>query len=83
MSVLDVNKKCGCQALALMDAAAGDGGAFWASYASEVLPPPEALTVPFCLPEALLCELRDAAVIAGAREQKVRASGMRRYTDCL
>jgi len=55
-----------------MDAAAGDGGAFWDAYANEVLPAAEALTVPFCLPDALLRELRSPAVAAGAREQQAR-----------
>jgi hypothetical protein len=55
-----------------MDAAAGDGGAFWDAYANEVLPAAEALTVPFCLPDALLRDLRSPAVAAGAREQQAR-----------
>lgn len=62
------------QALALLDAAAGDGGPFWEAYANEVLPAPEALTVPFCLPDALLQELRCPAIASGAHAQQVPAT---------
>ena len=59
------------QALALLDALAGEGGSFWEAYASEVLPQPETLCLPFCLPPRLLRELQHEEVAAAALSQKV------------
>ncbi|KAK9841856.1 hypothetical protein WJX81_007585 [Elliptochloris bilobata] len=58
--------------LALMDAVAGDGGSFWEAYASEMLPEPQALAVPFCLPHELLLALRSPVIASGAQEQQAR-----------
>lgn len=62
------------QALALLDALAGEADAFWEAYANEVLPKPEALTLPLCLPPRLLRELQHEEVEAAALAQK--ASGL-------
>ncbi len=62
-------------ALALLDGIAGDANAFWSRYTNEILPPPETLTLPVCLPENLLVELDDRAdslIIDAARQQKQR-----------
>ncbi len=60
-----------CQAVALLDAYAGDGGAFWQDYARELLPAPATLSLPFCLPQDLLEELQHAEVLVGAQKQQV------------
>lgn len=65
------------QALALLDALAGGGGAFWERYMSALLPPPAALALPCCLPDPpLLGELQHGAIIEGARAQKARLQGL-------
>jgi hypothetical protein len=53
-------------ARAVVDAVAGDGGAFWAAY-SGVMPPPESLAHPFLLSEDLLAELEDDALAEEGR----------------
>ena len=60
------------QALALLDALAGEGGPFWEAYTSEVLPQPDTLALPFCLPPRLLQELQHEEVAQAALVQKVR-----------
>ena len=60
------------QAVALLDAHAGDGGAFWQDYTHELLPRPAHLALPFCLPPQLLEELQDTDIISGAQQQQVR-----------
>ena len=60
------------QGLALLDALNGDGGEFWEAYAERVLPQPAALSVPFCLGEALLAELQHSDIISGASKQQVQ-----------
>ena len=60
------------QALALLDALAGDAGDFWEAYANEVLPRPQSLALPLCLPPRLLLELQHAEVIQAAQQQKVQ-----------
>lgn len=57
--------------LAVLDAAAGAGGAFWGEYA-ELLPQPHELTLPICLPDDLLDRLGDDAVASAARAQRER-----------
>ena len=59
-------------ALALLDALAGDGGDWWAEYADALLPPPAALTLPSCLPAALVAHTAHRALIEGAAAQKAR-----------
>ena len=59
------------QALALLDALNGDGGAFWEEYADRLLPQPASLSVPFCLQQNLLAELQHPEIIAGALTQQV------------
>lgn len=58
------------QALALLDALAGEADAFWEAYANEVLPQPEALALPLCLPPRLLRELQHEEVEKAALAQK-------------
>ena len=60
------------QGLALLDALNGDGGEFWEAYAERVLPQPAALSLPFCLGQALLAELQDPDIINGALKQQVQ-----------
>lgn len=60
------------QGLALLDALDGDGGEFWEAYAERVLPQPAALSLPFCLGQALLAELQHPDIISGALKQQVR-----------
>jgi len=55
-----------------MDAAAGDGDAFWERYADALLPQPAALTLPLCWEEGLLRELQHGAIEAAALAQQVR-----------
>lgn len=64
------------QALALLDALAGGGDAFWERYSSAVLPQPLDLSLPLCFPPALLPELQHGAIIAGAAAQQQRLSGL-------
>lgn len=59
-------------ALALLDGLAGDGNEFWSRYTNEILPSPESLTLPVCLPEELLTQLEHKAIIEAARQQKQR-----------
>jgi hypothetical protein len=61
---------CCMQALALLDALAGEADAFWEAYANEVLPQPEALALPLCLPPRLLRELQHEEVEKAALAQK-------------
>ncbi|CAL8466547.1 g6083 [Coccomyxa elongata] len=63
-------------AVALLDAYAGDGGAFWQDYARELLPAPASLSLPFCLPQDLLEELQHAEVLVGAQKQQERLAAM-------
>ena len=62
--------------LALLDGLAGDGNEFWARYCTEILPLPESMTEPVCLPEDLLMELEHDAIIEGALLQKERLAGL-------
>lgn len=62
---------CWVQGLALVDGVDGQAGPFWEGYCNSILPQPEQLTIPFCLPEAILLELQHPAIIAGARIHKV------------
>lgn len=64
------------QALALLDALAGGGDAFWERYTAEVLPAPLALTLPLCFPPELLPELQHGAVIRGAQAQQQRLAAL-------
>ncbi|KAL4540889.1 hypothetical protein Ndes2526B_g05447 [Nannochloris sp. 'desiccata'] len=59
-------------ALALLDGLAGDGNDFWSRYTNELLPSPESLTLPVCLPEELLVQLEHPPIIEAARQQKQR-----------
>jgi hypothetical protein len=70
------------QALALLDAGAGEGGALWPAYVETLLPEPQELTVPFCLPTALLWELQHDAIVQGARQQQVGKETLL-VTDCF
>ncbi|BDA41168.1 Protein PLASTID TRANSCRIPTIONALLY ACTIVE 14 [Coccomyxa sp. Obi] len=63
-------------AVALLDAYAGDGGAFWQHYARELLPAPASLSLPFCLPQDLLEELQHEEVLVGAQKQQERLTAM-------
>lgn len=63
-------------ALALLDGLAGDGNDFWNRYTNEVLPSPESLTLPVCLPEELLLQLEHKAIIEAARQQKKRLADL-------
>lgn len=67
---------CPPQSLALLDALAGGGDAFWERYAAAVLPQPLELTLPLCFPPELLLELQHGAIIAGARAQQERLAGL-------
>eukprot|EP01036_Dinobryon_divergens_P046753 gene46753-62547_t len=60
-------------ALALMDATAGTGlgGDFWDTYTNN-LPPPETLTLPFCMPEDALSLIRDTPIYIPAKKQQQR-----------
>jgi hypothetical protein len=60
------------QALALLDGLAGDGNEFWGRYTNEILPAPEIMTLPVCLPENLLTQLEHKDIIEAARQQKQR-----------
>ncbi|KAI8468472.1 MAG: hypothetical protein J3K34DRAFT_10778 [Monoraphidium minutum] len=60
------------QALAIMDAAAGDGGGFWGAYAAALLPAPEEMGLPLCWGPELLRELQHPAIEAGAAAQQER-----------
>jgi len=59
-------------ALALMDALAGDGDAFWGAWAQAVLPPPEALCLPMCWSAQRLGALQHDAIVDGATKQQAR-----------
>lgn len=59
-------------ALALLDAAAGDGGAWWGEYADALLPAPAALALPVTLPDRLLARLGDGGLTGRARAQRAR-----------
>ena len=59
------------QALALLDALTGDGGAFWEEDADRLLPQPASLSIPFCLQHDILAELQHPEIIAGALRQQV------------
>jgi hypothetical protein len=59
------------QALVLLDALGGDGGAFWEDYANGVLPQPQALSLPLCLPPELMPQLQHLEVILAAQKQQV------------
>jgi len=48
--------------LSTIPGTAGDGGRFWQAYAEAILPPPEALALPMCLPAELLEEVRRCLV---------------------
>ncbi len=61
------------QAVALLDAHAGEGGVFWEDYTRELLPKPGQLSLPFCLPPELLEQLQDPEIIRGAQQQQVGA----------
>jgi hypothetical protein len=59
------------EALALMDATAGDGDQFWELYADHLLPQPEDLTLPMCWTGELLQQLQHDAIIDAAQQQQV------------
>jgi hypothetical protein len=60
-------------AVALLDASAGAGGAFWEAYSNTMLPDPLDLTLPFTMPEdTILPELQHSAIIEAAIAQKQR-----------
>lgn len=63
-------------ALALLDGLAGNGDAFWCQYTNEILPQPELLTLPVCLPEELLSQLEHPAIIEAALQQKQRLASL-------
>jgi len=58
-------------ALALVDAAMGDGGAFYGEYQS-LLPATDEIQVPFCMRESHLKEIQNQTIVDGARAQKER-----------
>jgi hypothetical protein len=59
------------EALALMDALAGDGDRFYEAYADMLLPDPEKLTLPMCWHEQLLQELQHKDIAQAAKQQQV------------
>jgi len=60
-------------AVALLDASAGAGGAFWEAYSNTMLPDPLDLTLPFTMPEdTILLELQHSIIIEAAVAQKQR-----------
>ena len=62
-------------ARAIVDAVAGDGGAFWTQYAG-VLPPPEKLAHPFLLSDAELASLQDDDLAAEGRNDAMRIAAL-------
>jgi hypothetical protein len=62
----------------MLDAAAGaaSAGAFWASYAASLLPPPGSLTLPVVLRDDALDALQDDDVAGAARQQRQRLSDL-------
>ena len=56
-------------ARAIVDAVAGDGGAFWEQYGG-VMPGPETLAHPFLLSDDMLAQLQDDAMAARARDER-------------
>ena len=56
-------------ARAIVDAVAGDGGAFWEQYGG-VMPAPETLAHPFLLSDDMLAQLQDDAMAARARDER-------------
>ena len=59
------------QGLALLDALNGEGDEFWEAYAQLVLPPPGAVSLPFCLDQALLAEVQHPAIMSRALKEQV------------
>jgi hypothetical protein len=80
----DAGKTCEfVLARAIVDAVAGDGGAFWTQYAG-VLPPPEKLAHPFLLSDAELASLQDDDLAAEGRNDAMRiAALMPDLTDAI
>jgi hypothetical protein len=63
-------------ALALLDAVSGEGGSIWQSYALNVLPSPDSLTVPFCWSQTRLGALDHPEIIEGAQQQQQRLTSL-------
>ena len=59
-------------ALGVMDALAGDGGAWWAEYSGALFPAPESVSLPMCWSPKLLDALRHSSVSEAARAQQLR-----------
>ena len=62
-------------ARAVVDAVAGDGGAFWARYGG-LMPPPESLALPFLIPDGELASLEDAGLAEDAIVERARIAAL-------
>lgn len=72
----DAGKSWECVlARAVVDAVAGDGGAFWANYGG-VMPPPESLALPFLIPDGELNSLEDAGLAEDALVERARIAAL-------
>ena len=72
----DAGKSWECVlARAVVDAVAGDGGAFWARYGG-MMPPPESLALPFLIPDGELNSLEDAGLAEDALVERARIAAL-------
>ena len=72
----DAGKSWECVlARAVVDAVAGDGGAFWARYGG-MMPPPESLALPFLIPDGELNSLEDASLAEDALVERARIAAL-------